>query len=96
MPSRIAWTCLLVSADSDLVGPVKAIRRLFPQMRVIVAFPPACFSGALKAAVHGHTFIGRNVLSKSVFPDQVTKPDGFVLQRPGVALTAFRFLQPSR
>ncbi len=73
---------LLVSADSDLVGPVKAIRRLFPQMRVIAAFPPARFSGALKAAVHGHTFIGRNVLSKSVFPDQLTKPDGFVLHRP--------------
>jgi uncharacterized LabA/DUF88 family protein len=30
---------LLVSADSDLVGPVKAVRRLFPQKRVIVAFP---------------------------------------------------------
>jgi uncharacterized LabA/DUF88 family protein len=72
----------LVSADSDLVGPVRAIRELFPQKRVIVAFPPARYSGALRAAAHGHTFIRRNVLSKSVFPDQVVKPDGFVLARP--------------
>jgi hypothetical protein len=26
--------------------------------------------------------IGRNVLSKSVFPDRVVKADGFVLHRP--------------
>jgi len=73
---------LLVSADSDLVGPVKAIRELFPRKRVVIAFPPKRVSAALKAAGHGHTFIGRNVLSKSVFPDKVVKPDGFVLCRP--------------
>ena len=33
-------------------------------------------------ARRSHTFIGRNVLSNSVFPDQVVKPDGFVLHRP--------------
>ncbi len=73
---------LLVSADSDLVGPVKAIRGLFPRKRVVIAFPPKRISAALKAAAHGHTFIGRNVLSKSVFPDKVVKSDGFVLSRP--------------
>jgi uncharacterized LabA/DUF88 family protein len=73
---------LLISGDGDLVGPVKAMQRLFPQKRVVVAFPPARFSGALEAAAHAHTFIGRNVLSNSVFPDQVVKPDGFVLHRP--------------
>jgi uncharacterized LabA/DUF88 family protein len=72
----------LVSADSDLVGPVKAIRELFPQKRVVIAFPPERHSAALKAAAHGYTRIGRNVLSRSVFPDQVVKPDGFVLSRP--------------
>jgi uncharacterized LabA/DUF88 family protein len=73
---------LLVSADSDLVGPVKAIRGLFPRKRVVIAFPPKRISAALKAAAHGHTFIGRNVLSKSILPDKVVKPDGFVLSRP--------------
>lgn len=73
---------LVVSADSDLLGPVKAIRELYPKKRVIVAFPPARFSNALKAAAHGYTRIGRDALSKSVFPDEVIKPDGFVLARP--------------
>jgi uncharacterized LabA/DUF88 family protein len=75
-------TALLISADSDLVAPVKAIRRLFPEKRVVIAFPPARTSTALKAAAHAHTFIGRNILSKSVFPDPVIKSDGFVLRRP--------------
>jgi len=75
-------TALLVSADSDLVGPVKAIRRLFPQKRVVVAFPPARTSGALRRASHAYTFVGRDVLSDSVFPERVIKPDGFALFRP--------------
>ncbi|MBF8283199.1 MAG: hypothetical protein HW378_2114, partial [Anaerolineales bacterium] len=32
---------LLVSADSDLVGPVRAVRRLFSRKRVVVVFPPS-------------------------------------------------------
>ena len=73
---------LLVSADSDLVGPVKAIRALFPRKRVVIAFPPARYSSALKDVADGYTRIARNVLSKSVFPDKVVTPDGFVLSRP--------------
>jgi uncharacterized LabA/DUF88 family protein len=73
---------LLVSADSDLVGPVHAVQRLFSAKRVVVAFPPDRSSYALKQAAYGHTSIGRDGVSKSVFPDQVIKPDGFVLNRP--------------
>ena len=36
---------LLVSADSDLTGPVVKVRTLFPKKRVIVAFPPECDPG---------------------------------------------------
>ena len=73
---------LLVSADSDLVGPVKAVRRLFIQKRVVVAFPPARSSKALKQAANTQIYVGRDVLAKSVFPDSVVKPDGYVLRRP--------------
>jgi uncharacterized LabA/DUF88 family protein len=73
---------LLISADSDLVGPVKAVRRLFSHKRVVAAFPPARTSKALKQAVDAQIYINRNVLAKSVFPDQVVKPDGYVLHRP--------------
>ena len=73
---------LLVSADSDLVGPVRAVQRLFKQKRVIVVFPPARRSGALKRVANGYFYVGRDVLSKCVFPDQVVKPDGYILRRP--------------
>lgn len=73
---------LVISADSDLVGPVRAVRRLFAHKRVVVAFPPGRSSDALKNAASAQIFINRDVLAKSIFPDQITKPDGFVLHRP--------------
>ena len=75
-------TQLLISADSDLVPPVEKILAMFPKSRIIVAFPPARSSGDLcRLASHCFT-IGRGRLSKSQFPDQVRKRDGFVLTRP--------------
>jgi uncharacterized LabA/DUF88 family protein len=73
---------LLVSADSDLIGPIQAVQRLFPHKRVVVAFPPARFSSALSQTAHAYIHIGRNVLSKSVFPEQIAKPGGYLLSRP--------------
>jgi uncharacterized LabA/DUF88 family protein len=73
---------LLVTGDSDLVGPIKSIRRLFPEKSIIVAFPPKRVSEALKRTANGYTYIGPDSLSKSVFPDEIVKPDGFILKRP--------------
>ena len=73
---------LLVSGDSDLVPPVLTVRRLFPQKRVIAAFPPARTSARLTQAAHASFVIGRGILRRSQFPDHVTKPDGYVLKRP--------------
>jgi uncharacterized LabA/DUF88 family protein len=73
---------LLISADSDLVGPIHAVQRLFPQKRTVVAFPPNRTSSALQRAAAGNLFISRDTLAKSLFPDQVVKPNGFILQRP--------------
>ena len=73
---------LLVSADSDLTAPILAIKNLFPQKRVIAAFPPQRHSAQLQRLSHGFIQIGRANLAKSVFPDKVQKPDGFVLERP--------------
>ena len=73
---------VLVSADSDLVGPVKAVRRLFPQKRVVVAFPPERSSKALKQTANAQIYIGRDVLAQSLLPEQVAKPDGYILRRP--------------
>jgi uncharacterized LabA/DUF88 family protein len=75
-------TALVVSGDSDLVGAVRAVRDLFRPKRVVIAFPPKRVSKALTQAADGHTHIGRDLLAKSVFPQTVTKPDGFRLRRP--------------
>ena len=73
---------LLVSADSDLVGPVRAVRRLFSHKRVLVAFPPDRSSKALKQAANAQIYIGRDVLAKSTLPAVVVKANGFRLHRP--------------
>jgi len=73
---------LLVSADSDLTGPIQGVRRLFDRKRIVVAFPPNRSSFALKSAANGVTYVGRDALSDSGFADQVTRADGLVLRRP--------------
>jgi len=73
---------LLISADGDLVGPVKKVKQLFPDKRIVVVFPPRRHSVELRKIANACLHIDRVVLAKSLFPDQVPKPDGFVLQRP--------------
>ena len=73
---------LLISADSDLVPPIRAIRRIYPSKRFVCAFPPARSSEHLKNAANAFLNIGRGTLAKSQFPDRVRKPDGYVLHKP--------------
>ncbi|MBI5724829.1 MAG: NYN domain-containing protein [Planctomycetes bacterium] len=73
---------MLVSADSDLTGPVEAVRTLFPAKRVVVAFPPDRVSKQLKLVASAYFTIGRDTIAHSQFPDEVRKPDGFILRRP--------------
>lgn len=75
-------TALLVSADSDLTGPLLQVKQLFPTKRIVVAFPPARTSARLLQEAHAAFTISRKKLKDSQFPEQVVKPDGFVLQRP--------------
>jgi uncharacterized LabA/DUF88 family protein len=75
-------TALLISADSDLVRPVETIKKMFPQKRVIVFFPPNRSSAALKAVANTQLSLGHGLLAQSQFPDKVIRADGYVLQRP--------------
>ncbi|NQU45259.1 NYN domain-containing protein [bacterium] len=75
-------TAILISADSDLVGPLAAVRRLFPDKRLIVAFPPDRSSWDLQQIAHGFFRISQSKIRKSEFPDKVQKSDGFILRRP--------------
>ncbi len=75
-------TALLVSADSDLVGPVTKVRELFPAKRVVVVFPPERTSKRLAQEANSYFTLGRGILSRSQLPDPVVKADGFALHRP--------------
>jgi uncharacterized LabA/DUF88 family protein len=73
---------LLISGDSDLSRPVETLTQLYPDKRVVVAFPPARNSAELIRVAPAHFRIGRKKLADSQFPDEVKKPDGYVLRRP--------------
>ena len=75
-------TALLVSADSDLKGPVEAVMREFPDKRVVVIFPPARHSVALTQVASAFMTLGRAKLDRSTFSAQVRRQDGFLLHRP--------------
>jgi len=75
-------TALLISGDSDLVPPVRALRQLLQHKRVVVAFPPARHSVHLEKAANASLIIKEHALAHSQFPAEVRKPDGFVLRRP--------------
>lgn len=75
-------TALLVSADSDLVPPTRAVQRMFAGKRIVVAFPPSRSSVELKRAASAAFTIGRRRLAQSQFPDQIKKRDGYILRRP--------------
>ena len=75
-------TALLVSADSDLVAPIRKVLSLFPKKRIICVFPPDRFSKELAKISSNHFTIGRRTLANSIFPDEVVKPGGFILKKP--------------
>lgn len=75
-------TALLLTADSDLTRPIEQILMRFPKKRIVLAFPPNRFSDRLKRTATHHFTVGRNKLAASQFPDEVSKPDGFLLRRP--------------
>jgi len=75
---------LLISADSDLLPPVKAVRELFPGKRVVVASPPGRYSTSLANSASSSFVIGRGRIAKSVFPEEVRKGDGYILRRPAL------------
>jgi uncharacterized LabA/DUF88 family protein len=75
-------TALLISADSDLTAPIASIRQLFPEKKVVVAFPPMRNSIQLQRTANAYIPIGRATIAKSVFPDRIQKADGFVLHCP--------------
>ena len=73
---------MLISGDSDLVPPIRAIHENFKQKRVFVAFPPRRFNNSVALVAKGSLTIGRKKLADNQFPTEVKKRDGFILRKP--------------
>ena len=73
---------IIVSGDSDLSGPVEAIRKRYSMKQVVVAFPPKRVSKQLRQLADKSLVIGRKKLKISQLPHKVTTPEGYVLTRP--------------
>jgi uncharacterized LabA/DUF88 family protein len=73
---------IVISGDSDLVPPIKAIRRLFPQKEVLSAFPPNRPSNELKSVANHSFHLGRLKLERCQLPKTITDKYGNVLSKP--------------
>jgi hypothetical protein len=62
--------------------PVRRIKELFKDKRVIAAFPPNRNSQRLASAVDAQFTIGRGRLSQSQLPGTIQKSNGYVIRRP--------------
>lgn len=73
---------ILVSGDSDLTPPVKAITEIFPNKEIRIAFPPGHESNDLKKVANGSFLIGVKKLETSQLPLKVTNKYGQELEKP--------------
>jgi uncharacterized LabA/DUF88 family protein len=74
---------VLISADSDLIPAIEAIKTYAPSKRVGLLFPPERNSALLQAECHFHIgTLNEGTLRKSQFPDVVISRSGFPLHRP--------------
>jgi uncharacterized LabA/DUF88 family protein len=75
-------TAVLISGDSDLVPPIKAVHQIFTNKRIMVFFPPKRHNNSVSAVAKGSLIIGRKKLKDNQFPENISKADGFILQKP--------------
>ena len=73
---------ILISADSDLSGPITAIKRNYPAKLIVVAFPPGRMSNKLRQISDVSFTIWRGKIAASQFPDVVINPDGYSVRKP--------------
>lgn len=75
---------ILVSADSDLMPPIRLVREIKPKHKLIAYFPPQRFSYDLKNNSNSSVDLGghQSRFEASLFPEVVTLPSGFALKQP--------------
>lgn len=73
---------MLISGDSDLTPPIKAVHSLFKDKRVFIAFPPKRHNSSMALVAKGSMMIGRKKLVDAQFDDEVISKTGFKLKKP--------------
>jgi hypothetical protein len=74
---------VLITADSDLVGPVRYITQHYTDKRVIVAFPPGRHTADLEPPIATKTVhLQKPEFAQSQLPTEVTSRAGFKLTKP--------------
>ena len=73
---------IIISADSDLAGPITAVRNRYTDKPVIAAFPPKRASKHLRRVATTSFTIGRKVISDSQLPPRLVNSDGYTIAKP--------------
>lgn len=73
---------LLISGDSDLTPPIKAVHDLFKDKRVFIAFPPKRHNSSMAIISRGSMIIGRKKLMNAQFKEEVISKTGYKLTIP--------------
>jgi uncharacterized LabA/DUF88 family protein len=73
---------MLISGDSDLTPPIRAVHSLFTQKRVFIAFPPKRHNSSMAAVAKGSMMIGRKKLADAQFDEEVVSKTGYKLKKP--------------
>lgn len=93
-------TAILMTGDSDLVPALDAVKRLAPEKRLIVAFPPNRRSGELACATGGKPIvIWEPLLRKNRLPDVIHRsglPDIICPRKYSGRLGCTEAAKPSR
>ncbi len=75
-------TAIIISGDSDLSGPISAVRLRHPDKSVIVAFPPNRTSFRMRQSASASFTIGRRMFSGSLLPERVHTAAGYDIEKP--------------
>ena len=73
---------IIISADSDLAGPIDTVRQDYPGKQVVVAFPPNRYSRDLENRATAAFTLWPGTIARSQFPAQVSDANGYPLHKP--------------
>ena len=75
-------TAILISGDSDLLPPIKAVHDNFNKKSISVFFPPKRHNNSIAYAAKGSMILGKKKIQDNQFEPEVLKNDGYVLRKP--------------